>query len=220
MSEQPGMSDQQLLGDGPDPHPFGETPSIFRPLALQRQTNPMAKAGLILAILVWPIGLVLSVIALFKASKRGGAGWTAGIWGVLISLVLASVTVFLVSSSNSHGSDPGCRIINPNAPDLDGAIQNDESQLAANVGTPSVELSLANQLDEDLQSANSNLDQAAEATTNKTLLNMIDVAGVDLTQVTTQLQSTESSGVLPEATQKLFLTLNGDLGNIDQYCSN
>ena len=75
----------------------------------------MAKAGLILAILVWPIGLVLSVIALFKASK---------------------------------------------------------------------------------------------------------LAGVDLTQVTTQLQSTESSGILPEATQRLFLILNGDLGNIDQYCSN
>lgn len=93
-----------------DARPAPEQSGIFAPMTLKQQSNPLAKPGLILAILVWPVGLVLSAIALVKARSRGGEGQLTAILGLLSGVILA-VTTFAVVGTLENGptpGDPGC----------------------------------------------------------------------------------------------------------------
>lgn len=93
------------------PAPEQSAVSVLTPL--KQRSNGIAVPGLVLAILVWPAGLVLSVIALVRARSRGGAGRTAAILGLTFSIILAATTVTFaligtLKTDQTAPVDPGC----------------------------------------------------------------------------------------------------------------
>jgi hypothetical protein len=74
-----------------------------------QRTSGLAIAGFILAIVVAPIGFVLSLIAVFKTGAGKAKGKGLAIAGIIISLVImAGTTVLIIAAANSTVADPGC----------------------------------------------------------------------------------------------------------------
>jgi hypothetical protein len=112
------MYDQQqsppLTSQGGYPPNYPPT-SYPPPPEPPRSTNGLAIAGLILAFLMAPIGLILSIVGLVQAGRRGQKGKGLAIAGVVVSLlsiVTATVAVVALSSAAvntiSTLADPGC----------------------------------------------------------------------------------------------------------------
>lgn len=93
-----------------DARPTPEPTGIFAPMTLEKQSNRMANTGLVLAILVWPVGLVLSAIALVRSRSRGGTGQTSSILGLVFGVIVAVTTFAVVSTLENSPApgDPGC----------------------------------------------------------------------------------------------------------------
>jgi hypothetical protein len=78
-------------------------------------TNGLAIAGFILAFLIAPIGLILSIIGLIQAGRRRQKGKGLAITGIIVSVVLIiAVGALIVVVANRVGdkvstlTDPGC----------------------------------------------------------------------------------------------------------------
>ena len=77
------------------------------------RTNPIARAAIWFAFLVWPIGIVLSLIARRQIRKTGeggdrlavGALIVSCVWGALVVIVAIAVTAS--HNNGSHGLPPG-----------------------------------------------------------------------------------------------------------------
>lgn len=134
MSDQAGISNQQQVDD---------TPSIFKPLAMRRQSNQAAVVGLVLAVLLWPVGLVVSIVALRRASKRGGVGLYKAIGGVLASIIFAVATLALLTTGPASVSDPACGPALASLAGLGPTILSDQTQLNADSGKAAEKQDLA-----------------------------------------------------------------------------
>lgn len=84
-----------VTADAPTPYPPTPAgpPQYLPPPA--PKTEPMAIAGLILAFFMWPVGLVLSIIAL-RRTKAPGTGRGLAIAGLIVSIVEGLATIALV----------------------------------------------------------------------------------------------------------------------------
>jgi hypothetical protein len=83
----------------------------------QQGTNGLSIAGFVLAIVVAPIGFILSIVGLVQAGRRGQKGKGLAIAGIIISLVLmvtgvaAAVAVGMtVGKKVATLADPGCTV--------------------------------------------------------------------------------------------------------------
>ena len=75
----------------------------------QQSTSGLAIAGFILAILIAPLGFILSLIAVFKTGKGRRKGRGLAIAGIIISvLIIAGVSSLVAVIANSTVADPGC----------------------------------------------------------------------------------------------------------------
>src|SRR5690349_9287363 len=89
----------------------GYPPNYPPPAPPRKSTNGLAVAGFILAFLMAPIGLILSIVGLIQAGRRQQKGKGLAIGGVVVSLLsIISVTVAVVAlgSAASTLADPGC----------------------------------------------------------------------------------------------------------------
>jgi uncharacterized protein HemX len=93
------------------------TPEPAEPTAPETssQRNGLAIAGFILAIVAFPVGLVLSLIALVQTFRRNQKGKVLAVLGTVISLAELTVLVvalgFVVGTVSQNAStllDPGC----------------------------------------------------------------------------------------------------------------
>jgi hypothetical protein len=123
MSITPGQ--QQPLGESLKPgsptadglpagHPApGVVPGPYQP-APAPKTSGLAIAGLVLSVMVFPVGFVISLIALFTAGRNGQRGRGLAVLGLVISLLITGgvVVFFAVVKDNvkniSTIADPGC----------------------------------------------------------------------------------------------------------------
>ncbi|HEX6497782.1 MAG TPA: DUF4190 domain-containing protein [Micromonosporaceae bacterium] len=86
-------------------------PGAGAPTTPEQGTSGLAIAGLILAILVAPIGFILSLIAVFTTGGDRKKGRGLAVAGLIISLLLmaGSVAFFMTVGKNvSTLADPGC----------------------------------------------------------------------------------------------------------------
>jgi hypothetical protein len=99
------------------PSPGGYPPaesSYPSPAPAPAERNRLAVPGFILAIFLAPIGLVVSLIALIQASKRGQKGKVLAVFGMIIAalevvvMVIVVVVVFAVGKKVVTVADPGC----------------------------------------------------------------------------------------------------------------
>ena len=111
MSEQSEISGEdtgpvQDLGQVVAPESPAPAPTASK--QVRQGSNTVAVVGLVFAVLVWPLGTILSLSGLIRSGKLGGAGRTAGIVGLVLSLLVgAGSTAFLVLNHHTP-VDPGC----------------------------------------------------------------------------------------------------------------
>lgn len=99
-------------GGAAAPPQYGQAPPLQSPEAVPpRTTSGLAIAGLILAFLLPPIGLILSIVGLFKTGKGRSKGRGLAVGGIVISLLAigtGAVAVAAVVNKVSTVVDPGC----------------------------------------------------------------------------------------------------------------
>ncbi|MBN1173682.1 MAG: DUF4190 domain-containing protein [Micromonosporaceae bacterium] len=81
------------------------------PAPAKAGTNGLAIAGLILAFLIPPIGLILAIVGIIQAGKNNQKGKGLGIFAIFVSVAVmaASIAVFaLVFNEVKTLADPGC----------------------------------------------------------------------------------------------------------------
>jgi hypothetical protein len=101
--------------DQHNPQPFGQMPVAPAPVppppAAKSGTNGLAIAGFILAFLVAPLGLILSIVGLVTAGRSGQKGKGLAISGIIIALLLSGGAIAVVAATANKVStlvDPGC----------------------------------------------------------------------------------------------------------------
>lgn len=143
------------------------TPS-FEPVAPveKKRLNVTALIGLILAVPLWPVGLILSTIGLFLAVGRKG-GKVLAIIGIVLSILTGGALIGVMAAattvvSSSTALDPGCASV--------------EGSLTAELAS----------LKSDVESVQSDQDSAAASTT------AIEAARNDLSAVEGDLLAASS----------------------------
>jgi hypothetical protein len=103
------------MSDNQSPYPptgYEAPPAAPLPAAPPRKTSGLAIAGFILAILIAPIGFILSIIALITAGRSGKKGKGLAIAGIVISLLISggatAIGIALANSNIATVADPGC----------------------------------------------------------------------------------------------------------------
>ncbi len=186
----------------PAPPPSGD-PSLppAPPAPPNPTTNGLAIAGFILAFLLAPVGLILSVVGLTQAGKRQQKGKVLAVFGIIISLlIMAGVTVAVVAAGNKVATlaDPGCT--NGKKAILDNAAS------AADGANPAT-------MKAGLQATIDGLNSAAAKANHDNVRDAMKVLAGDYNQL---LQAV-NSGVAPDA--GLSEKLTADANKIDSLCS-
>lgn len=95
----------------PPPSPGGYPPpgsSPYPPPAAPAGRSGLAIVGFVLAILVAPIGLIISVVALILAAKRRQKGKVLASLGIVVALILTSALAYYGKNILTV-LDPGCQ---------------------------------------------------------------------------------------------------------------
>jgi hypothetical protein len=190
---------QSPVVGAPAPPPSGD-PSLPSPPPTQT-TNGLAIAGFILAFLLAPVGLILSVIGLIQAGKRQQKGKVLAVFGIVISLlIMGGVTVAVVAAGKKVATlaDPGCTT--GKSAILDNAAK------AADGANPAT-------MKAGLQATIDGLNSAAAKAKHDDVRDAMKVLAVDYNQL---LQAV-NSGVAPDA--GLSEKLTADANKIDSLCS-
>jgi hypothetical protein len=190
---------QSPVVGAPAPPPGGD-PS-FAPTPPTRTTNGLAIAGFILAFLIAPIGLILSIVGLIQAGKRQQKGKVLAAFGIVISLVIiAAFTVGIVLAGKKVATlaDPGCT--------TGRAAIFDNATKAAEATDPAT-------MKAGLQATIDGLNSAAAKAKHDNVRDAMKVLANDYTQV---LQAV-NSGVAPDA--GLSEKIAADANKIDSLCS-
>ena len=110
MTQPPAGQPLPPYGQLPPPHGAGgDHPPTLPPAAPVKRVNAFAVTGIVLGLLIWPLGLLFSVIGLVKSKARAGSGKVLSIVGIVISLAGAAAFIFtVVQVSRLRAGDPGC----------------------------------------------------------------------------------------------------------------
>ncbi|HEV2634209.1 MAG TPA: DUF4190 domain-containing protein [Actinocrinis sp.] len=163
-----------------------------------RQSNGLAIAGFILAILFWPVGLILSIFGLVRSNKIGRAGRGLAIAGIIISVVFGAGTVALVVvAAKSPAADPGCIAERSTVLTYQSALNSEESRLTTDESShPSAVADDIGPFLSTLQQVNTGLGQAASESVHASVKSAITTLDGDIQANITLLQAAQ--GVNPD----------------------
>ena len=119
--EQPAQP--SLLNQQPD-----ELPPVKR-------DNGVAVVGFTLAVIVPPLGLIVSIIGLTKSKALGGAGKTLSVAGIVVSLLVGAGIGTLVAIAGPAAPDPGCITAQVTSQDRN-TISADEAAMSRDQNSP------------------------------------------------------------------------------------
>jgi len=186
-----------------------------------KRRNGFAVAGIVLAILIWPLGLVFSIIGLAKSKARAGVGRALSIVGIVISLIIGAASIGLVVvAARSPAADPGCLAAENDARALTGKITADDNAISRDQGNASAEKADINRFITDMQTLQSELNAAKAEAHHQSVQAKIGAMSTDLGIVVSDLQAiqrgdTSKVSQLDAAAGRL----QGDGSAIDSICS-
>ncbi len=117
--------------------------------APQQGTNGLAIAGLILAFLMWPIGLILSIVALVQTRRRNQKGRGLAIGGIVVSVLAGVLSIVLIVAAFATVknidtiADPGCTSGKAAVLKLDNLPSNDVPKMKAQLQQAVADLNTA-----------------------------------------------------------------------------
>ncbi|HEV2637658.1 MAG TPA: hypothetical protein VGX23_21070 [Actinocrinis sp.] len=144
-----------------------------------RQSNRLAFAGFVLAVLFWPAGLVLSIIGLVKSRGLGGAGRMFAYFGLAVSVVFAVGTGVVIDHVvTSTAADPGCAAVESSAVSahLAGLVHDDNALSKVENATTVVPTAVTAAIGayvSDLKTYQSDLDHAVSVSRHATVRDAI-----------------------------------------------
>jgi hypothetical protein len=154
--------------------------------------NGFAVAGLVLAILIWPLGLIFSVIGLVKSKARAGAGRVLSIVGIIVALVIGAGSVGLVVvAARSPAADPGCLAAENDARALTSKITADDNAINRDEGNSSAERTDIRRFITDMQTLQSELNAAQAEAHHQSVQTKIGAMSADLGIVVSDLQAVQ-----------------------------
>lgn len=93
------------------------------------RSNVVAIVGLVLAVLAWPVGLVLSVIGLIRSGRLAGEGRVVSIVGLCLSVVIGAGSITLVTLLQDKAVDPGCVSAEAGVKAFRGSVATDQAAI-------------------------------------------------------------------------------------------
>jgi len=201
-----------------DPALFGVAPVAAAP------RNYLALLGVILAVPLWPVGLVLSALGLFNAVARR-TGKVMAIIGLVLSVVTGGAIVAALTSATSTVAastalDPGCISIEANLATELATLKTDTATLEANENSASSSNSSIGTVNADLSAIQADLTTAIGGATHadvksdlNTMTTQVQAVGTSLTGI--QGHSTSSEGAAAAA----LTTLQSTDANLDARCA-
>jgi hypothetical protein len=138
----------------------------------------MATAGLVLAVLFWPIGLILSIIGLRHASRHGGQGRLPAITGLLLSPIFALISIAIITTVaySTTEKDPGCVAAKPYL----ATLNTDFTQEGSSDDAPTTFLASVNSSLRNMPTISNGLHQAATAANRQDVKDAITAVNFDI----------------------------------------
>ncbi|MDT5036545.1 MAG: peptidyl-prolyl cis-trans isomerase [Micromonosporaceae bacterium] len=161
-------------------------------------TNGLSIAGIILAFVAAPIGLVLSIIGLVLAGRRGQKGRGLAIAGIVISVVVmagATAAIAVAGKTVAKLADPGC--ITGKAAILDNATK----------------ISNQDTMKEGLQATVAGLNSAAGKATHADVRNAMTTLSADYATLLGDIDT----GTVPDAALQAKVDTDGK--KVDSLCT-
>jgi len=219
---QPPFSGQPQPPSGQLPQPGGPDggyPPALPPVTPVKRGNAFAVAGIVLGILIWPLGLLFSVIGLVKSKARAGSGKVLSIVGIVVSLASAGMFIgFTVHVLDLMAADPGCVAEN----DFDAMASKfpaDGNAIIQDEGNSSAERAAVRHFLGDAQALRSGLNVAAAEAQSQPVRAKIGIMTSDLGAVTSSLQAVlhgDSSQISQVFTA--FTVLTKEAASLDPLC--
>jgi hypothetical protein len=222
----PGLA---LLETAPvDPALYGVAPTAaygygVAPTVPARR-NLAALLGLILAVPLWPVGLVLSAFGLFNAFTRR-TGKVVAIIGLVLSTVTGGAIVALVVTATSTVNastalDPGCASVETSlATDLS-TLQTDAATLESNENSASSSSTSIDTVNGDLRKIQADLTIASSDATHAAVQTDLSAVNTQLQTVMTGLTGIQSHSTSSEgAAAAALTTLKSADANLDALCA-
>ncbi|MGH3257634.1 MAG: hypothetical protein ACRDOU_19965 [Streptosporangiaceae bacterium] len=176
---------------------------------------------MVLAILIWPLGLIFSIIGLVKSKARAGVGRVLSIVGIIVALIIGAGSVGLVVvAARSPAADPGCLAAENDARVLTSKITADDNAINRDEGNTSAERTDIQRFISDTQTLQSELNAARAEAHHQSVQAKIGAMSTDLGIVVSSLQAvqrgdTSKVSQLDAAAGRL----QGDGTAIDSICS-
>jgi hypothetical protein len=224
---------QPPYGQPPQQPPYGEPPygqppqqfygggGGYPPGPPVKRGNGFAVAGMVLAILIWPLGLIFSIIGLAKSKARAGAGRVLSIVGIVVALLIGAGSIGLVVVvARSPAADPGCLAAENDARTISGKITADDNAISRDAGNATAERAAIQRFITDMQTLESELNAAQAEAHHQSVRAEIGLMSSDLGIVVVDLQAVQR-GDTSKISQRDAAAgrLQGDGAAIDSLCS-
>jgi hypothetical protein len=175
----------------------------------------------VLAILIWPLGLIFSIVGLVKSKARAGAGRVLSIVGIVLALLVGAASVGLVVvAAKSPAADPGCISAERAAHSLTGQITADDKAISRDSGNASAQRADIQRFINDMQTLQSELNAAQAESQHASVRAKIGVMSADLGIVVSDLKAVEGGDTSKVAQLDAAAgRLQADGSAIDSICS-
>jgi hypothetical protein len=197
--------------------PGGQYPPPYGP---QKRGNGFAVAGIVLAVLFAPLGLIFAIIGLVKSGARGGAGKVLSIVAIVVSLIVGgSITAGIVALGNSTLADPGCIAAESSAQAMDSTINADDEAISKDENNPAAEKTELKKFGGHIQTFITQLNAAEAKATHQSVKDKIGQLSGDLSGMLTGLQAIERGDISQVSKVDSYANKLGNDGTaIDQLC--
>jgi len=205
---------------GPGSQYGGGPGGQYPPYGPEKRGNGFAVAGIVLAFLLAPLGLIFAIIGLVKSGARDGAGKVLSIVAIVFSLIVGGLgTVGVVAISNSTVADPGCRAAENGARAMTSTMKADDQALSKDGNNPAAEKTDLKKFGDHLQTFLTQLNAAKAEAKHQSVKDKIGQATGDLSGMLTAMQAVEK-GDTGQANKVDFYAnkLDSDGTAIDQIC--
>lgn len=186
--------------------------------------NLMALLGVILAIPVWPAGLVLSTLGLLNASARK-TGKILSIVGLVLSVltgaaVIAELAQATSTVSDSTALDAGCKNVEAKLPADLATLKADTTTLTSNIDSATSSDNSIETVSGDLAAIQTDLTDAAGKATHPDVKSDLNTMNTQLQAIAAMLSDIQKHSASSEgAAAAALTTLTGTDSHIDSLCS-
>ncbi|WP_034263351.1 hypothetical protein [Actinospica robiniae] len=189
-----------------------------------KQRNVLAVLGVIFAVLIWPVGLILSTLGLLKAYSRK-TGKVLSIIGLVVSVIVGGGVIALVSQatstvSSSTALDEGCKSVESKLPADLATLKADTATLTSNKDSASSSNSSITTVSSDIAAIGTDLTEASGRATHAPVKGDLDKMNSQLQALSTALDNIQNHSTASEgAAAAALTTLSGTGKDLDALCS-